>query len=105
MAAANSACIDMFTTFVPFFAQAIIVQRNATNIVAILLFCRYSQFYIQLAYRATIPFTVKSKNPFCSLFLNNSGDVGSSENLEGKYALNPSYIFFSFYVNQLLIAD
>ena len=93
----------MFTTFVPFFAQAIIVQRNATNIVAILLFCRYSQFYIQFAYRAAIPFTVKSKNPFCSLFLNKSGDVGSSENMEGKYSLNP--IFSSFYVNQLFIIE
>ena len=60
----------MFTTFLPFFAQAIIVQRNATNIVAILLFCRYSQFYIQLAYRATIPFTVKSKNTYFCLSLN-----------------------------------
>ena len=94
----------MFTTFVPFFAQAIIVQRNATNIVAILLFCPYSQFYIQLAYRATIPFTVKSKKPLIwkSIFKQKSRDVRSSENLEGKYTLKPKLIFFlTFYVNQL----
>ena len=84
MAAANSTyktCLQLF------FAQAIIVQRNATNIVAILLFCRYSQFYIQLAYRATIPFTVKSKNPCFSLSLNKKAGM-----LEGLKILRESII-------------